>query len=84
MSLPIVESIKEVYSVTDSEAYDHVGHFTIVARDPNAGGVSRYSVIRVDYQSGFAECIGRELPLKLARRVAAQKSMGRRREQCPL
>ena len=69
-SLPEVKKIKEVTSVTDSSAFDHVGHFTFIALDPNAGLKGRYSVIRVDYQTGVATCIGRELPLVLARKVS--------------
>jgi hypothetical protein len=49
---------------------DHFGHFTLIAPDPNAGRRHRYSVIRVDYQTGQATCLGREVPLKQAREIA--------------
>lgn len=75
LSLPIVEEVKEVISVTDPKAWDHVGSFTIIAPDPMAGRKHRYSVIRVDYQSGQATCIGRELDLKTARQIAKRPSL---------
>lgn len=70
LSLPIVRTVKEVLSFEDVAAHDHVGSFVIIAPDPMAGARYRYSVIRVDYQTGETRCIGRELPLGLARKVA--------------
>lgn len=70
LPLPIVWQVKEVVSHQDHSASDHVGSFVLIAPDPMAGSINRYSVIRVDYQSGKATCIGRELDLKLARAVA--------------
>lgn len=70
MSLPLVHRVREVYSLQDLNATDHVGCFILIAPDPMAGLKHRYSVIKVDYQSGKATCIGRELPLNLARKIA--------------
>lgn len=70
LSLPIVREVREVVCGQQFGFMDHVGHFTLIAPDPNAGRKHRYSVIRIDYQTGQAECIGRELDLKLARKVA--------------
>lgn len=69
-TLPIVEKVREVHSFIDYGAVDHVGSFVLIAPDPMAGRKHVYSVIRVDYQSGQAVCIGRELDLPLARKVA--------------
>lgn len=69
-SLPIVEQVKEVRSVTDPLADDHVGFFVLIAPDPRSGRKHVYSVIQVSYQTGQATCIGRELPLGDARRIA--------------
>lgn len=69
-SLPIVREVREVHSFEDPSAFDHVGSFVLIAPDPMSGRRHRYSVIRVDYQTGRATCIGRELDLKLARRIA--------------
>lgn len=63
--LPAVRSVREVVV-----GYDGLS-FVLIAPDPTAGCPSRYSVIRVR-QSGRATCIGRELPLALARAVAAR------------
>lgn len=68
-SLPYVREVKEVVS-QEVDAIDHVGHFTLIAPDPMAGKRRRYSVIRVDYKTGKARVIGRELPLKDATAIA--------------
>lgn len=73
-SLPLVRSIREVYSFEDSDAFDHVGSFVIIAPDTMSGRRNRYSVIRVDYQTGQAERIGCEVDLTLAREIAMRPS----------
>lgn len=70
--LPYVRSVREVYSYEDQGADHHVGHFIFLALDPMAGHKNRYSVIKVDYESGQAEVLGRELPLDHARKIAKQ------------
>ena len=42
----------------------------LIAPDPMAGKVDRYSVLRVSYATGKTRCIGRELSLPFARQVA--------------
>ena len=63
-SLPIPDfhDVLEVYNATDVRV--------LVAKDPNAGRRGRYSIIHIDQRSGRALCIGRELPLKYARKIA--------------
>ena len=61
LPLPTVHGVREVHPHCDS--------FVLIAPDPMAGARHRYSCIRV-YTTGEAQCIGRELPLKLARAVA--------------
>ena len=70
LPLPIVHEVREVYDHSDPTAMDHVGSFVLVAPDPMAGRKGDYSVIRVDFQTGRATCIGRELPLALSRKIA--------------
>lgn len=44
----------------------------LIAPDHAAGAPVRYSVIRIMTKTGATRCIGRELPLHLARRVACR------------
>ena len=70
LPLPLVYQVKEVYDFHNPHALDHIGKFVMVCPDPSAGRRNRYSVISIDYQTGQAETIGRELPLAHARRIA--------------
>lgn len=65
LPLPQVHRVLESYYYEDS--------FVLISPDPNAGHRRRYSTIRV-YRDGHAVCIGRELDLKLSRRVAERPS----------
>ena len=73
-TLPIVREVKEVWDHqrTGPDINDHEGAFVLVAPDPMSGRAHRYSVIRVDYQTGIATVIGRELDLRTARKIAAR------------
>ena len=53
------------------------GTTVLVCPDPMAGKARRYSVILLDRMAGQVECIGRELPLAAARKVAVPSSGGR-------
>jgi hypothetical protein len=69
--LPIVRHIREVYSFEDPNSYDHNGCVVLIAWDPMSGKAPhRYSVLRIDYQTGETIVIGRELPLQHARQIA--------------
>jgi hypothetical protein len=70
LPLPLVFEVMEVFDHHDPKALDHVGSFVLIAPDRMSGRRARYSVIRVDYQTGQATTIGRELSLKIARQVA--------------
>ena len=69
-SFPVVRKVHEVWSFEDQNAMDHVGSFVLIAPDPMSGRRNRYSVIRIDYQTGKTLCIGREIPLDEARKLA--------------
>jgi hypothetical protein len=73
LSLPEVRGVHEVRSCLNPHAFDHEGVFVIIALDPNSGRKRRYSVISTDYCTGQSSCIGRELPLKIARAVALKQ-----------
>ena len=68
MDLPEVWRVREVV-VHDGSRFMDPGSFVLIA-PAISGNKARYSVIRVDRKTGRATCIGRELNLKLARRVA--------------
>ncbi len=74
LPLPIVHKVLEVHDHQDFSAMDHAGSFCLIAPDPMAGRAARYSVIRVNYRTGQADTIGRELPLGMARKVARRPS----------
>ena len=75
-SLPIVEEVTLVYNhqVTGADVFDHVGSFVLVCPDPKAGRRNRYSVLRIDYQTGRTTVIGRELSLAHAKRIAKSRA----------
>lgn len=70
MDLPQVWKVREVV-VHDGSQYMDPGSFVLIA-PAISGHKARYSVIRVDRKTGRATCIGRELDLKLARKVAGR------------
>lgn len=65
--LPEITKIKQIVH-HDRES------FVFISRDPNAGRKNVYSVIRIFYKKYVPRCIGRELPLKIARMVAKRNS----------
>jgi len=63
--IPFFDEVKEVHLAEDTRSS--------VLITPDFGSIQgrrRYNVIRVEWPTGRADCIGRELPLGLARRVA--------------
>jgi hypothetical protein len=42
----------------------------IIAPDTMAGSKERFSVIRIDLSTGRTRCVGREVPLAMARDIA--------------
>jgi hypothetical protein len=72
MDLPQVWKVREVV-VHDGSQYMDPGSFVLIA-PAISGHKARYSVIRVDRKTGRATCIGRELDLKLARKVAGRSA----------
>lgn len=79
MNLPIPE-FRVVREVVHHHRWTHppgspsVESIVLITPDPNAGRRYRYSVIRIALDTGEARCIGRELPLKLARLTATRAS----------
>jgi hypothetical protein len=74
LPIPFFQAVKEVIGGADLLAWDK-SHYvpwyiTIIAPDPLAGKRGRYSVLRLNLRTGRMRCIGRELNLRLARRVA--------------
>jgi hypothetical protein len=67
LPIPRFHRLKEIHDVVDLNTGRTVGAF-MIAPDPAAGG-ARYSVIRLDYQTGRASCVGREVDLKFAREL---------------
>ncbi len=76
LPIPTFYSVKETHSHNPDSGWTSTGsphrHIVIIAPDPMAGRRHMYSVIRIFYKDGRAECIGRELPLKLARKIATK------------
>ncbi len=70
LDLPMVWKVREVV-VHDGVQYLDQGSFVLIA-PAISGSRARYSVIRVDRKTGLATCIGRELDLALARKVAGR------------
>jgi hypothetical protein len=67
LPLPFVNRVKEVFSFHLNQ--DLNKSFVLIVPTVGAGMSKRYDVIRVFY-AGNARCIGRELPIRMAREVA--------------
>lgn len=62
----------------------HLGYYTnvaIITRDPNSGRKNRYTVLRMQYEAGKIEVIGRELDIYTSRAIARR---GMHRDGQPL
>ena len=68
----MVASLKNPRFTEVRETYAGATCIVLIAPDPNAGLRHRYSVLRVEHGAGTLTCIGRELDLSTARRVARQ------------
>ena len=76
MNTPLpIRPIREVTQVvvhdeTTATDTDHKGRTVLICPDEASGHRGRYSVITINWRSGKCHQIGRELPLRLARKVA--------------
>lgn len=68
LPIPCFKSVGKCYYTYDEKA--DAGMVRFIAPDPMSGRKGRYTVVELDLDSGRAICIGRELPKKLAKRIA--------------
>ena len=80
LPLPIVLEVLEVHDHQYFSKWkiDQEGFFVLIAPDHQAGRKHRYSAISIDYATGQAITIGRELPLKFARKIARKPTPSRK------
>jgi hypothetical protein len=70
-SIPYFRHVKEVTWYETEDGFDHYS-MVVIAPDPQAGKRNRYSVLVIGCQTGTVRCIGRELPIGHARKIAKQ------------
>lgn len=71
LPIPFFQDVKEVLGGAAWDKHHYAPWYvTLIAPDPLAGKRGRYSVVRLNLRTGRMRCIGRELDLRLARRVA--------------
>jgi len=73
MNLPI-PWFTRVQEICSDRSLDRPLSTSLILPDPLAGTRARYSVIRIMHGTGSTICIGRELPLAIARVIANRSS----------
>lgn len=68
MSLPFFDRISHVALITCKNRGDH-GWQVFIAHDPMAGLKNRYSVIKINCQSGYTTCHAREVSIAQAHKI---------------
>ena len=69
LPIPYFTSIAHHYQINKRGEYDVL---VLICPDRMSGRANRYSVLRLEMQTGQMTCVGRELPLGHAHRVARE------------